>query len=117
MEWFLWAVAVAVLGLAAVAGTGRFGGMPDPVSDVPGPALPDGPLSGDDLRKVRFGVSMRGYSPGQVDAVLSRLADQLDVATGETGDGSFSGETPPEDDVETVVGGICDNGGERSERE
>lgn len=112
MEWFLWMVAVAVLGLAAVAGTGRFGGMPDPVSDVPGPALPDSPLTGDDLRRVRFGISLRGYSPGQVDAVLSRLADQLDGTFGETDEAPVDVEVAAEGGVDTTVGGICDNGGE-----
>lgn len=117
MEWFLWTVAVAVLGLAAVAGTGRFGGMPDAGSDVPGPSFPDGPLTGDDLRGARFGITLRGYSVDQVDSLLARLASQLD-ATASQNDGvtGASGDSVTEV-VETVVGGICDNGGERSEQE
>ena len=80
MEWFLWSCVVAILGLAAVAGSGRFGSMPAAVRDVPTPQLPDGPLRGDDLRGVRFAVATRGYSMSQVDALLDRLAVQLDDA-------------------------------------
>jgi DivIVA domain-containing protein len=117
MEWFLWTVAVAVLGLAAVAGTGRFGGMPDAGSDVPGPSFPDGTLTGDDLRGARFGITLRGYSVDQVDSLLARLASQLD-ATAHQNDGETStSEGPTTDVVDTAVGGICDNGGERSEQE
>ncbi len=82
MEWFLWTLAVAVLGLAAVAGTGRFGGMPDAVIDVPGSPLREGELTGEDLRDVRFQTTWQGYSAAQVDELLDRLAAQLDaVAT------------------------------------
>lgn len=78
MEWFLWSLVIVILGLAAVAGSGRFGSLPEPVRDVPSPELPDGPLTGDDLRAVQFAVVTRGYSMTQVDALLDRLAAQLD---------------------------------------
>lgn len=79
MEWFLWSLVIVILGLAAVAGSGRFGSLPDPVRDMPNPELPDGPLSADDLRGVQFAVVARGYSMTQVDALLDRLAVQLDA--------------------------------------
>lgn len=79
MEWFLWTLAVVVLGLAAVAGSGRFGGMPEPVVDVPGSPLPEGELTGEHLRNVRFSTTWQGYSVEQVDSLLDRLAEQLDV--------------------------------------
>lgn len=39
--------------------------------------LPLGPLTGDDVRRVRFPIVLRGYRPADVDALLARLADQL----------------------------------------
>lgn len=81
MEWVLWMVVVIVAGLAAVAGSGRFGSMPEPVRDVPIPQLPDGDLTGDDVRRLQFATVVRGYSMAQVDALLDRLARQLDAAS------------------------------------
>ena len=80
MEWFLWALAVVVLGLAAVVGSGRFGSLPPAVRDAPRPHLPDRGLAGEDLRRVQFEVVTRGYSMAQVDEVLDLLALQLDAA-------------------------------------
>ena len=79
MEWVLWMIAVAILGLAAVASTGRLGEFPATVTDTPRPHVPGGELSGDDLRGLRFGVVTRGYSMQQVDELLDRLARQLDA--------------------------------------
>ncbi len=79
MEWVLWMIAVAILGLAAVASTGRLGEFPPTVTDTPRPHVPDGDLTGEDLRGLRFGVETRGYSMQQVDELLDRLARQLDA--------------------------------------
>lgn len=81
MEWVLWIAVVVILGLAAVAGSGRFGSMPDPVRDQPTPTLPEGDLTADDLRHLQFATVVRGYSMTQVDALLDRLAGQLDDRT------------------------------------
>ncbi len=78
MEWALWMIAVAVLGLAAVASSGRLGEMPATVTDTPRPHVPSGQLGGDDLRALRFAVVTRGYSMQQVDELLDRVARQLD---------------------------------------
>ncbi|MCW5951175.1 MAG: DivIVA domain-containing protein [Propionibacteriaceae bacterium] len=80
MEWFLWMLGVAILGLAAVASSGRLGELPPPVSSTPAPRVPQGDLTGDDLRAARFSVVPRGYSMAQVDDLLDRLAHQLDTA-------------------------------------
>ena len=39
---------------------------------------PEGPLRADDLRRVRFSLAFRGYRMSEVDALLDRLARQLD---------------------------------------
>ena len=78
MEWFLWMIAVAILGLGAVAASGRLGELPPTVTDTPVPHVPEGELDGDDLRSARFAVVTRGYSMAQVDELLDRLARQLD---------------------------------------
>lgn len=78
MEWLLWMIAVAILGLAAVAGSGRLGELPGTVTDTPRPHVPTGVLTGEDLRSLRFAVVTRGYSMDQVDELLDRLARQLD---------------------------------------
>ena len=79
MEWVFWMAAVLILGLAAVAASGRLGEMPATVTDTPRPHLPSGPLTGDDLRGLRFGVVARGYSMQQVDELLDLLGRQLDA--------------------------------------
>lgn len=78
MEWLLWMIAVAVLGLAAVAASGRLGELPPTVTSTPVAHVPTGHLHGDDLRAVRFHVVAGGYSMQQVDELLERLARQLD---------------------------------------
>ncbi len=81
MEWVLWMIAVGVLGLAAVAASGRLGELPGTVTDTPRPHVPTGPVTGDDLRALRFAVVPRGYSMDQVDGLLDRLARQLDATS------------------------------------
>jgi DivIVA domain-containing protein len=78
MEWAISILAVVILGLAAVASTGRLGEMPATVTDTPQPHVPAGTLIGDDLRGLRFAVVARGYSMQQVDELIDRLANQLD---------------------------------------
>ena len=78
MEWVLWMIAVAILGVAAVAASGRLGEFPATVTDTPRPHIPTGHLDGDDLRGLRFAVVTRGYSMQQVDELLDRVARQLD---------------------------------------
>lgn len=71
-------VAVAVLGIGAVAATGRLGGMQEePVRDTYRQQLPDLPLTAQDVAGLRFGVALRGYSMAQVDDVLERLGREL----------------------------------------
>jgi len=78
MEWFVAVVAVAALGVAAMAAAGGVGQMSkDPVHDVYRQDLPDRPLAATDLQTVRFGVTLRGYAMGQVDDLLDRLSREI----------------------------------------
>ncbi len=85
---------VAILGVAAVASSGRLGELPAPVTSSPAPHLPQGDLTGDDLRAARFSVVPRGYSMQQVDELLDRLAAQLDGPRPAT---PITGSFAPED--------------------
>ena len=79
MEWFIAVVAVLALGVAAVVAAGGMGEMDEPVRDTYAATLPEGPLSAADVRTVRFGVGLRGYAMDQVDALLDRLAAEIEA--------------------------------------
>jgi DivIVA domain-containing protein len=79
MEWLIAVVAVAALGVAAMAAAGGMGQMSrDPVYDTYRQDLPaGGALTAEELRNVRFGVTLRGYAMAQVDDLLDRLALEI----------------------------------------
>lgn len=79
MEWLIAVVAVAVLGVAAMAAAGGMGQMSrDPVYDTYRQDLPTGgALTAEELRSIRFGVTLRGYAMAQVDDLLDRLALEI----------------------------------------
>jgi DivIVA domain-containing protein len=78
MEWFIAVVAVAALGVAAMAAAGGVGEMSsEPVYDTYRQQLPPGPLRADDIRQARFGLALRGYAMAQVDDLLERLAGEV----------------------------------------
>ncbi|MDR0285304.1 MAG: DivIVA domain-containing protein [Propionibacteriaceae bacterium] len=77
MEWFIAGLAVAVLGLAAVAASGGLGQLGPLKVDRRPLELPAGPLTADDLAAVRFEVVPRGYSMDQVDQLMHRLVAEL----------------------------------------
>jgi DivIVA domain-containing protein len=52
----------------------------------------DGPLTAQDLRRVRFGTALRGYRMSEVDALLDRLAAEMDPRR----DTAPDGDTEPE---------------------
>lgn len=79
MSWFFAVLVVLVMGAVAVVAAGRGGSMGpayDDRADVTVPA--DRRITGDDLRGLRFNTALRGYRAGEVDALLERLATQLD---------------------------------------
>jgi DivIVA domain-containing protein len=78
VEWFIAAIAVAALGVAAMAAAGGMGQMSaDPVHDIYRQDLPDSLLTAEDIRSLRFGVTLRGYAMAQVDDVLERLGQEI----------------------------------------
>ena len=81
MSWFFALVVVALMGVTAVVATGRAGSMAEVYDDRPDSVVQaDGPLTARDLRAVRFSTSLRGYRMSEVDALLDRLAEELDRA-------------------------------------
>jgi DivIVA domain-containing protein len=54
--------------------------MAETYDDRPDARVPaDGPLTAHDLRTVRFGTALRGYRMSEVDALLARLAAELET--------------------------------------
>jgi DivIVA domain-containing protein len=82
MTWFFAILIVVVMGVVALVATGRGGSMAETFDDRPDARVPaDGPLTGADLRRVRFTSAFRGYRAAEVDALLDRLATELDQRT------------------------------------
>ena len=79
MMWlFAVLIVLAMAGVAMVA-SGRGGSMAPAYDDRPDLGLPvDRPLAAQDLRTVRFPLALRGYRMSDVDAVLARLATELE---------------------------------------
>ena len=70
-----------VLFVAGVVATRSDVELADAPPDAADLALPSGALTADDVRRVRFGVTLRGYRMSEVDALLERLAGQLEAPT------------------------------------
>lgn len=79
MTWFFAILVVLAMAGVAVVASGRGGSMPPAPPDRPDLVLPPGDLGADALRGVRFTTALRGYRMSEVDALLDRLAAQLDT--------------------------------------
>lgn len=91
MTWVLAILIVLALGAVAVVAAGKGTPMAEAYDDRPDALVPaDGPLVGADLRRVRFSLAVRGYRMSEVDALLDRLAGQLEAA----GDREAAGSSP-----------------------
>ncbi|MDR1078421.1 MAG: DivIVA domain-containing protein [Propionibacteriaceae bacterium] len=77
MEWFIAIMAVVVLGLAAVAASGRLGQFGPAPGDRPEPLWPAEPLASRDVDQILFAVVPRGYAMDQVDEFCNRVRDRL----------------------------------------
>lgn len=81
MTWFFAFLLVALMGAVAVVAAGRGGSMVEVYDDRPDSRVQaDGPLTSEDVRRVRFSTAFRGYRMAEVDALLDRLAVELDEA-------------------------------------
>jgi DivIVA domain-containing protein len=82
MMWFFAILVVLVMGGVAAVAAGRGAPMSDADDDRPDALVPaTGPLGSEDLRRVRFSLGFRGYRMSEVDALLDRLARQLEEPT------------------------------------
>ena len=87
MTWLFAILVVAVIGVVAVVATGRGGAMAETFDDRPDSRVQaDGPLTAQDLRRVRFSTAFRGYRMSEVDALLDRLAAELDAGATDAAD-------------------------------
>jgi DivIVA domain-containing protein len=69
---------IAILGVVALGASGSGDGLDPPTSDRPGPWAPsERPVSGDDLRRARFGLAFRGYRMSEVDQLIDRVAQEI----------------------------------------
>jgi DivIVA domain-containing protein len=93
MMWFFAVLVVLALGGVAVVASGVGAPLAPAYDDRPDALVPtDRPLTGADLRSIRFTTAVRGYRASEVDALLDRLATQLD---GSPPEGSGSGTLSP----------------------
>ena len=79
-------IVAASLFVLSVVVFGRSELLPAVSRDHTVTSLPDGPLSGDDLRAVRFGMSARGYTMSEVDWALEQAAVEIDRLRAMVGD-------------------------------
>jgi DivIVA domain-containing protein len=87
MMWLFAVLVVLVMAGIAMVASGRGGSMAPAYDDRPDLALPaDRPLEAQDLRTVRFPLALRGYRMSDVDAVLARLATELEDRGDTSGD-------------------------------
>jgi len=83
MTWFFAVLIVLVIGAVAVVAGGRGGALAEAYDDRPDARVQaEGPLTARDLRGVRFTTAFRGYRMSEVDALLDRLAAELEAARG-----------------------------------
>ena len=69
MMWFFAILIVLALGGVAVVAAGRGAPMVAGVRRPPDSLVPaDGPITADDLRRIRFPMAFRGYRMAEVDA-------------------------------------------------
>jgi DivIVA domain-containing protein len=89
--WFFAILIVLALGGIALVAAGRGAPLAEVYDDRPDATVPAaGPLRAEDLRQVRFSTAFRGYRMSEVDALLDRLATELE---GRADGGSHGGDT------------------------
>lgn len=77
--WLLAVLIVLAIGGIAVVAAGGGDSLSVEYDDRPDVLVPaEGPLSAKDLSALRFTTAFRGYRASEVDALLDRLAAQLE---------------------------------------
>ena len=100
MMWFFAILVVLVMGGVAALAAGRGAPMSDVYDDRPDALVPrDGPLGAEDVRRVRFSLALRGYRMSEVDALLDRLARQLERAEAPPSDAAADPDLAGQGDV------------------
>ncbi|UUW87142.1 DivIVA domain-containing protein [Nocardioides sp. WV_118_6] len=90
MMWVFAVLIVLAMGGVALLAAGHGEPMRTAYDDRPDALVPaDRPIGAGDLRTVRFSLAFRGYRMSEVDALLQRLAGEMDRAA-----------APPRDDAE-----------------
>jgi DivIVA domain-containing protein len=80
MMWLFAVLIVLALGGIAVVAAGRGAPMEPSYDDAPDSLVPaEGPVTADDLRRIRFPLAFRGYRMAEVDALLERLAEEREA--------------------------------------
>lgn len=101
MIWLLTVVAIVAIGALVVLAVARGAAMAPAYDDRREVRLPaDRPLRATDLRATRFTMTLRGYRMSEVDALLARLAAELDQRAAPTtldADDVTSPRSAPED--------------------
>jgi DivIVA domain-containing protein len=79
MTWFFAVLIVLVMGGVAVVAAGHGAALGPADDDRADLALPQGrPITAEDLRGLRFNTAVRGYRASEVDALIERLATELE---------------------------------------
>ena len=92
MMWLFAVLIVLAIGGVAVVAAGTGAPLARAYDDRPDALVPaDRPLTGADLKSVRFSTVLRGYRASEVDALLDRLAAQLDGSAPPTSDSGSMG--------------------------
>lgn len=93
--WFFAVLVVLALGGIAMVAAGRGAPLAEVYDDRPDSTVPaEGPLSADDLRRVRFSLGFRGYRMSEVDALLDRLASEREQAERDAAPDGGRGDEP-----------------------
>lgn len=78
MTWVFAILVGLVLAGVAVVASGRVGHLPPTEARLGAVPPQDGPLDASSLRTVRFSLAIRGYRMDEVDALLDRLAAEME---------------------------------------
>jgi DivIVA domain-containing protein len=98
--WFFAILVVLVMGGVAALAAGRGAPMSAAYDDRPDALVPrDGPLGAEHVRRVRFSLAFRGYRMSEVDALLDRLAGQLERAERPPSQAGADADTAGQGDV------------------